>query len=125
MAKQEEEEVTVSWEGDSLDVLRSFPKGVRGEFGLDIRRVQNGEKPHDSRPMRTVGPGVFELRQRDERGWYRIIYVNRIGPRVFMLHSFMKKTNTTSQKDINTARSRLKNVQARLAEEKKNASKNK
>lgn len=115
----------VAWEGDSLDVVRTFPKAVREDLGADIRKLQLGERPLNSRPMKSIGPGVFELRQMDEHGWYRLIYLAKIGNRLHMLHGFVKKSNKTSQNDLNVAVARLKTVRARLVEEKKNASKKK
>jgi len=118
-------EATLAWEGDSRKVLRSFPKDVRNEIGLDLRRVQDGKIPHDSKPMRSIGQGVFELRQRDENGWYRLLYLAKIENRIHVLHSFVKKSAKTPKNDLNIATRRLKAVRARLQEEKKNARKNK
>lgn len=114
----------VSWEGDSLDVVRTFPVHVRQELGLDIRRLQQGTMPHDSRPMPSIGQGVFELRQRDARGWYRLIYLTRVGETLHMLHAFEKKSAKTSRNDLAVATARLKVVRARIAEEKRDAPKN-
>jgi len=118
-------EATLVWEGDSRKVLKSFPKDIRSEIGLDLRRVQDGEIPYDSRPMRSIGQGVFELRQRDENGWYRLLYLAKVEGRIHVLHSFVKKSAKTPKNDLNIAANRLKAVRARLQEEKKNARKNK
>ena len=114
----------VAWEGDSLEMVRSFPKPIREELGLDIRRLQQGQKPYDSRPMRSIGRGVYELRQRDDKGWYRLIYLTKLRDTYYMLHAFTKKSAKTSRNDLATASARLKNVRARFAEEKKNVNKN-
>ena len=116
---------TVLWEGDSREVLRSFPENITRELGQDLFRVQIGDKPLDSRPMKSIGQGVFELRQMDDKGWYRLIYLKKIADRVFVLHSFAKKSAKTSPRDLNIAKNRLKEVQAMLAKEKKDAKKNK
>ena len=71
--------------------------------------------------MQSIGRGVFELRQADANGWYRIVYMQRIAGRLFMLHSFVKKSAKTSQRDLNIAKQRLKGVRERLAKEKKDA----
>jgi len=118
-------EAKVAWEGNSLDVVRSFPKAVRQEMGLDVRRLQQGKTPYDSRPMKSIGRGVFKLRQRDGQGWYRLIYLTKVGDTFYMLHAFTKKSAKTSRNDLAIATSRLKNVRARIAEEKKNARKKK
>ena len=124
MASEKIPAAKVAWEGDSLDVVKAFPPAVRQEIGLDIRRLQQGAMPHDSRPMRSIGKGVFELRQRDGNGWYRLIYLARIGDTLYMLHGFTKKSAKTSRNDLAIAATRLKDVRARIAEEKKNALKN-
>lgn len=112
---------TVVWEGDSKEVLKSFPKKIRAAFGLEIRCLQDGDMPSNSRPMQSVGRRVYELREMDANGWYRVIYLQRIAGRIFMLHSFVKKSAKTSQRDLNIAKQRLKDVNARLAKEKKDA----
>ncbi len=114
----------ICWEGNSLEIVKSFPKTIRQELGLDIRRLQQGTMPKDSRPMKSIGQGVFELRQRDSNGWYRLVYLSRVRNTLYMLHGFTKKSAKTSRRDIATATSRLKDVRARIAEEKKNALKN-
>lgn len=116
-----EAQAKVAWEGDSLEVVRSFPKAIRQELGLDIRRLQLGRRAHDCRPMKSIGKGVFELRQRDPDGWYRLIYLTRVGDTLYMLHAFRKKSAKTSRNDVAIAVSRLKRVRARLAEEKSDA----
>ncbi len=47
----------VVFEGNSREVIRSFPKDVRSNLGADLDRVQNGEKPLDSAPMAPVLAG--------------------------------------------------------------------
>lgn len=124
-AEQGGKPTRVYWEGDCLEVLKTFPRAIQIELGRDIRRIQDGKFPLDSKPMRSVGQGVFELRQVDGNGWYRLIYLKKIGDRLFMLHSFVKKSAKTSPRDLNIAKRRLKEVQALLAKEKKDAKKNK
>ena len=126
MADQEDvEEAEVVWEGNCLEVVRTFSKPVREDLGADIRRLQLGEKPISSRPMPSVGQRVYELRQMDEQGWYRVIYLGKVGNRLHMLHAFTKKSAKTSRHDLQIASSRLKAVTARLLEEKRNAKKRK
>ena len=66
------DEAEVVWEGDCLEVVWTFSKPVREELGADIRRLPLGEKPMSSRPMPSVGQRVYELRQMDDKGWYRV-----------------------------------------------------
>jgi phage-related protein len=60
--------------------------------------------------MTTVGPGVREIRVRDEHGVYRVIYVARFAEVVFVLHCFQKKTHKTSKADLDLATRRFKEL---------------
>ena len=100
----------VVWLGDALEVLRGFPAPVQGDLGYALYQVQLGQMPPDSKPMRTVGPGVYELRDQDERAWYRVFYLKKIANLVYVLHCFEKRTAQTEQKDIEVARERLKRL---------------
>lgn len=109
----------IAWEGDSKEVISWFPDKAKQNLGFQLRLLQQGRQPTDYRPMNTVGPGVFELRDQDERTWYRVIYLSRIRDVVHVLHCFEKRSRATPMKEINTARQRLKVVRARMTQEEK------
>jgi phage-related protein len=109
----------VAREGDSRRILRSFPEDVRKNLGFQIWQLQLGESPSDYRPLPSIGTGVFELRDQDARGWYRVIYLSRIKSTIYILHCFEKKSREIPRRDLEKAKQRLKAVKARLAEEKK------
>lgn len=72
--------------GDSLDALRSFPIHARREVGFQMDKVQRGGEPDDWKPMRSVGPGVREIRIHDEAGAFRVIYLAKLADAVYVLH---------------------------------------
>jgi len=92
--------------GDSLKRLREFPEDARQDAGHQLEKVQRGEQPDDFKPMPAIGKGVEELRIWDESGTYRVIYTARLKDCVAVLHAFQKKTQTTSPRDIELARTR-------------------
>lgn len=53
---------------------------------------------------------VRELRTQDAAGVFRAIYVVKIADKVHVLHAFQKKTQQTSQKDIDLAKRRYREV---------------
>jgi phage-related protein len=110
---------SVAWEGDSREVLRAFPEGVRENFGFELWQLQQGERPLDFRPLPSIGHGIFELRDQDQRTWYRVVYLSRIEDVIYVLHCFEKKSREMPKRDFEKARQRLKAVKSRLAEEKK------
>jgi phage-related protein len=110
----------VAWEGDTKAVLLSFPEEIRQNFGFELWQLQQGERPSNYRPLPSIGTGVFELRDQDERAWYRVIYLSRIKNVIYVLHCFEKKSRDMPRKDFEKAKQRLKLVKARLAEGNRN-----
>src|SRR5271166_1153500 len=112
-------DAVIAWEDDSREVISSFPDAAKYNLGVDLRLLQQGQQPTDYRPMRSIGPGVFELRDQDERAWYRVIYLSRVRDVIHVLHCFEKRSRQTPLKEINVARQRLKAVRARMVQERK------
>ena len=109
------ESVLIHWVGDAKDVLSAFPQTIRGVLGYSLRRLQKGLLPDcDARRMESVGKGVWELKAADERAWYRVIYLTRIGDELYVLHAFEKSSRKTDRRDLEIAKSRLKLVLAQL-----------
>lgn len=96
----------VRWVGSSLHDQRALPPAVRRELGFDLRRVQQGKLPRDWKTIRTIGPGVVEIRVRGD-GAFRLMYVARFAEAVYVLHVFQKKTQKTSELDLAVARRRF------------------
>lgn len=74
--------------------------------------MQIGLEPTNWKPMKTVGPGVREIRIRDDSGMFRVIYLATLAERVLVLHAFQKKTQQTAKKDIELAAKRLRDWKA-------------
>jgi phage-related protein len=112
----------ISWEGNSLDVLKQWPREIQRELGVSLWNLQKGERPSlAARPMQSIGQGVFELKVADEAAWYRVIYLARIENTIYVLDSFKKKSRKTEKNDLNRVRARFSNVKQRLQEERKDA----
>jgi len=97
--------------GDSRETLRSFPESARRRAGHQLEMVQLGRDPDDWKPMNAIGTGVREIRIRDERGIFRVLYVTKFRDMVYVLHCFQKKTQKTSSGDIEIAVRRFKELQ--------------
>jgi phage-related protein len=107
----------ISWEGDSLEVLKEWPRDIQRVFGLSLLKLQEGERPTlAARPMQSIGQGVFELKAADDAAWYRVIYLARIEDTIYVLDSFTKKSRKTEKNDLNRARMRLSQVKQRIQE---------
>jgi len=111
----------IFWEGDSWKVLKSWPKSIQWDFGNSLREMQHGRAAKlNIRPMQSIGAGVFELKDSDEKTWYRMVYLARIEDAIYVLDCFEKDTAKTERKDIRTATARLSAVKQRMLEERKN-----
>lgn len=118
-------EAIIAWWGRSKEILSDFPPDVKSNLGFSLRLLQSGEQPTDYRSLPSIGKGVFELRDQDESGWYRVIYVSRINNVIHVIHAFEKDTLAIPKKEIATAQQNLKHLKEFLLEEKKHAKRNK
>lgn len=110
----------IHWEGDSRETIAGFPDPVRADFGFSLWQLQQGEMPASAtRRMESIGPGVWELKERDERTWYRVIYLARIGNVIYVLHCFEKQSRKTDERNLKIAKQRLAKVRQRIQQQKK------
>ena len=57
-----------------------------------------------------LGSGVMEIRQRDETGAYRLVYIAKFTDAIYCLHAFQKKTQRTAPKDVEIIKARYRAV---------------
>jgi phage-related protein len=111
---------SISWEGDSWETLKSWPREIQHSFGIALREMQEGRRPMlDARPMQSVGKGVFELKDADDATWYRMLYLARIENTIYVLDCFTKNTRKTASNTLGKARTRLSQVRLRIQETKR------
>lgn len=99
----------IFWLGSSFDDLLAFSKPAKQNAGYNLDKIQRGQDPQDWKPMKSIGRGVKELRIHCENE-YRIIYLAQRTEGIYVLHSFVKKTEQTSQKDRELAKKRFKEI---------------
>ena len=99
----------IIWLGSSYQDLLAFSKPAKQIAGYYLDKLQRGKEPQDWKPMNAIGKGVKELRIHCENE-YRIIYLAQYSEGIYILHSFAKKTQKTSQKDIDLAKKRFKEI---------------
>jgi phage-related protein len=109
------------WWGRSKEAISGFPYDVKVNLGYSLRLLQQGEEPTDYRSLSSVEKGLFELRDRDKDGWYRVIYLSRTNDVIHIVHAFEKDSREIPENEKAVARQNLKAVEAYLLEEKKSA----
>jgi len=63
-----------------------------------------------SKPMKSVHKNAYELRIKDKKGIYRVIYILNIGNQIYIPHAFTKKTQKTPKKEIDLSIKRLQEL---------------
>ena len=99
-------EKPIFWVGSSYKDLLEFPREAKQEAGYQLHRVQNGLEPENWKPFQSIGKGVKEIRISESNNIYRIIYVAKFADKIYVLHSFQKKTQKTRQADVDIAKAR-------------------
>ncbi len=103
-------EKPIYWIGTSYKDLLEFSSAVKQDAGYQLHRIQNGLDPECWKPFQTIGAGVKEVRISDDGNAFRIMYVAKFRGKIYVLHSFQKKSQKTSAQDISIARNRYNAV---------------
>ena len=78
-------------------------------IGLTERMIKYG--PHLGLPhTESFGGGLFELRLKSPEGIARVFFCMKVGREIVMLHSFIKKTQKTPEKELKIAKLRMKEI---------------
>lgn len=91
------------------DILALPPTLLARYLNLADRMMVYGAnlgEPHS----KALGNGLFELRVKGLEGIARVFYCTLVNRRIVMLHSFVKKTQKTSPRELRIAENRLKEV---------------
>jgi len=98
----------VYFSGDVQEAILAFPPGLQARYIHLTKRMltfgPNLGMPH----TRPIGDGLFELRLKSKEGIGRVLFCNRPGRRIMMLHAFVKKSAKTPSRDLKIARQRMK-----------------
>ncbi len=99
------------WVGDSLKSLRDFPEDVKDEVGFALFQAQTGKMHLKAKPLKGFGAGVLEVLSDNRGDTFRAVYTVRLAGRVYVLHTFQKKSKTgiaTPKSEIELIKQRLK-----------------
>lgn len=91
------------------DIL-NLPSGLLARYlhyaDLWVEFGPNLGMPHS----RAMGDGLFELRLKSKEGIGRVFYCTVVAQRIIVLHAFIKKSQKTPKKELDTARRRMREV---------------
>ncbi len=105
----------VVWIGSARADLSAFPEEVKDSIGFALYVAQQGGKHVNAKPLRGFGgAGVLEIVEDHGGDTYRAVYTVRLAGRVYVLHTFQKKSKSgiaTPKAEVNLIRSRLKRAE--------------
>jgi len=91
--------------------IERWPAGIRASF-LRIAELMVKHGPALGMPhTRAMGAGLFEVRAKGREGIGRAFYCTLSGARIVILHAIVKKTAKTPSRELETARTRQKEVE--------------
>ena len=92
------------------DDIMTLPATLKARYiGLTNRMLEFG--PHLGLPHTDAfGGGLFELRLKGAEGIARVFFCTMVEQEIVMLHSFMKKTQKTPEKELKLAKKRMKEI---------------
>jgi phage-related protein len=88
--------------------IMNLPVTLQARYiGLTDRMMVHG--PHLGLPHTDAfGGGLFELRLKGVEGIARVFFCTMVRQEIVMLHSFIKKTQKTPEKELKIAKDRMK-----------------
>ncbi len=102
---------TIAYYSEAVqEQLLELPDTLAARYVVLTRRMvalgPNLGEPH----TKAFGDGLFELRLKGAEGIARVFFCTLVGKRIVILHSFIKKSERTPQRERETAESRMKEV---------------
>jgi phage-related protein len=88
----------------------AFPAGFLARFLRYAERMEVFGPDLGMPHTRAMGGGLFELRLKAVEGIARVFYCTVVDRRIVFLHQFVKKTEKTPLRELDTARQRMKEV---------------
>jgi phage-related protein len=92
------------------DEILALPDTLAARYiVLTARMVALGSnlgEPH----TKALKAGLFELRLKGAEGIARVFYCTEVDRKIYMLHSFVKKTQKTPMADLEIAQTRMKEL---------------
>jgi phage-related protein len=90
--------------------ILALPSGFLARFLRYAERMEVYGPDLGMPHTRAMGGGLFELRLKAAEGIARVFYCTVVDRRIVFLHQFVKKTEKTPRKELDTARQRMKDV---------------
>ncbi len=90
--------------------ILDLPEGLLARYlhltDLMLEFGSNLGLPH----TKAIDNGLFELRVKSKEGIARVFYCTKVGKKIIMLHSYIKKSQKIPKRELKIAKSRMNEV---------------
>jgi len=107
----------VSWLKTALKDFETFPEGARSVCLTALTIAAEGGKADLVKPMRGMGPGVFEIALPFRGNAFRVVYAVQLADEIWVVHAFQKKSTQgikTPTREVDLIKDRLKRLKEML-----------
>lgn len=108
----------ISWVKAAHKDFSAFPDEVQVQTLTALEIAASGETADIAKPLKGLGPGVYEIAVRYRTDAYRTVYAVKLDDQVWVIHAFQKKSKqgiATPQTELDTAKNRIKALKEMLA----------
>lgn len=106
---------TITYYSEAVQAeILGLPDTLAARYIVLTRRMTVGGPNLGEPHTKAFGSGLFELRLKGAEGIARVFFCTLIDRRIVMLHSFVKKTETTPLRERQVAVARLKEVKREI-----------
>lgn len=91
--------------------LAKWPNRLKAKFTRIVELIAMTSPMDVGMPhVKSMGQSLFEIRVKSDEGIGRAFFCMIVGKEIIILHSFIKKTQKTPEKELSIARKRMKEV---------------
>ena len=107
----------ISWVKAAHKEFWKFPQGARTVILRALTIAAEGSKSDIAKPMKGLGPGIYEIALAYRSNAYRTVYAVKLGEDIWVVHAFQKKSTRgikTPRKEVDLIRSRISQLKEQL-----------
>ena len=93
-----------------LTNIESWPVDILADYLQLVELLSEYGPMLGLQHSRSMGSGLFELRPRGKSGIGRAFYCYVADKKIYVVHAFIKKTQQTPDRELQTARRRVKEI---------------
>ncbi len=103
----------ISWIKAAFNEFEDFPTEAQSVCLTALTIAAEGGKTDIAKPLRGMGPGVFEIALPFKGDAFRVVYALQIADEIWVVHAFQKKSTQgirTPKRELDLIKDRLRRL---------------